>query len=90
VTVCRNDADPDGERAPIAGAEIVVHVPHGTRLATLTTNDAGIAGFATPADVPPSQIVLAVHHPDFNSRHMRLDGSNLAIDLRRELYGHGD
>jgi hypothetical protein len=90
VIVCRNDADPDGERAPIAGAEIVVHAPHGARLATLTTNDAGIAGFATPADIAPSQIVLAVRHPDFNARHLRLDGSNLAIDLRRELYGDPD
>jgi hypothetical protein len=90
VIVCRNDADPGGERAPIAGAEVVVHAPLGARLATLTTNDAGIAGFATPADVAPSQIVLAVHHPDFNSRHLRLDGSNLGVDLRRELYGHED
>jgi hypothetical protein len=31
--------------------------------------------------------VLAVHHPDYNPRHLRLDGTNLAIDLRQALYG---
>ena len=87
VIVSRNDADADGERAPIEGAEILVQAPRGARIAAVTTNVAGIAGFATPADVPPSDIVVAVHHPDFNPRHLRLDGRNLAIDLRRELYG---
>ena len=86
VIVSRNDADADGERAPIEGAEILVQAPHGARIAAVT-NSVGIAGFATPADVPPSDIVVAVHHPEFNPRHLRLDGSNLAIDLRSELYG---
>jgi len=26
-------------------------------------------------------------HPDYNPRRLRLDGSNLAIDLRHALYG---
>jgi hypothetical protein len=87
VLVADNDADRSGEKPPLAGAEVRVLAPHGALLATVTTNAAGVAGFATPADVPRADIVLAVRHPDFNPRHLRLDGSNLAIDLRRELYG---
>lgn len=86
VLVCDNDPDTSGEKPPIAGAEVHVHAPH-SGLLTLSTNAAGIAGFATPADVPPGEIVLTVQHPDFNPRHLRLNGTNLAIDLRRELYG---
>lgn len=56
-------------------------------VAKVVTNEMGIAGFATPADVAPAHIVLSVHHPDYNPRHLRLDGSNLCIDLRRTLYG---
>lgn len=59
----------------------------GRALTKVITNDLGIAGFATPADVPPAHIVLSVRHVDYNPRHLRLDGSNLCIDLRRELYG---
>ncbi len=87
VLVCDNDPDPSGEKPPIDGAEVLVHAPQSTVIAKVATNRAGVAGFATPADVPRSAIVLAVHHPDFNPRHLRLDGSNLVIDLRRELYG---
>jgi len=53
----------------------------------LQTNAMGVAGFSTPADVAPRDLVLSVHHPDYNPRHLRLDGTNLAIDLRRALYG---
>jgi hypothetical protein len=87
VIVCDNDADPSDEKPPIEGAEVVVSAPHGAVLATVTTNSAGIAGFATPADLPPDQIVLTVRHADFNTRHVRLDGRNVVIDLRRELFG---
>jgi phosphonoacetate hydrolase len=68
-----------------------LHVGHkadfGRAVTSVATNDLGIAGFATPADVPPAHIVLSVHHPDYNPRHLRLDGTNLCLDLRRELYG---
>lgn len=87
VLVADNDADASGEKSSLPGAEILVHARADTVLARAVTNEAGIAGFTTPADVPSSQIVLSVHHPDFNTRHLRLDGTNLAIDLRRELYG---
>jgi phosphonoacetate hydrolase len=72
----------------------VAHTPHagqtaacGGTVTKVVTNDLGIAGFATPADVPPAHIVLSIHHAHYNPRHLRLDGSNLCIDLRRELYG---
>ncbi len=87
VTVLDNDADQSGECPPVADAEVLV-CGHADRvLAKLVTNAAGIVGFATPADVSPSQLVVSVHHPDYNPRHLRLDGSNLAIDLPRELWG---
>ena len=87
VIVCDNDADLSGEQPPVAGAEVRVMGCADHLIASLTTNAAGVAGFATPADVAPHDIVLSIHHPDYNPRHLRLDGTNLAIDLRRELYG---
>ena len=74
----------------VAGAEILVQAhaePAGRTVVKVVTNEVGIAGFATPADVEAAHIVLSVHHPDYNARHVRLDGTNLCIDLRRELYG---
>jgi len=98
VTVLDNDPDHSGERPPIAGAEILVQAhPEATSggskegveraVAKLVSNEMGIAGFATPADVAPAHIVLSIHHPEYNPRHLRLDGSNLCVDLRRALYG---
>jgi hypothetical protein len=92
VIVADNDADTSGERPLLADVEVLVHAHGGgaaSLLARVTTNDAGVAGFATPADIDASQIVLSVRHPDFNPRHMRLDGESLCVDLRRELYGAG-
>jgi hypothetical protein len=87
VTVMDNDADASGEQPPVEGAEILVHTHTDQTLAKLTSNAAGVAGFATPADVSPSDIVLSIRHADFNPRHLRLDGRNLGIDLRHELFG---
>lgn len=87
VIVCDNDADASGEQPPVDGAEVRVVGRADHLIASLRTNAAGVAGFATPADVPPHEIVLSIRHPDYNPRHLRLDGRNLAIDLRRELYG---
>ena len=87
VIVCDNDADASGEKPPIAGAEVRVLGAGEQLVASLQTNAMGVAGFATPADVAPRDLVLSVHHPDYNPRHLRLDGTNLAIDLRRALYG---
>ncbi len=94
VFVADNDADASGERPPLAGVEVLVHSHTAGMtsdlLARVTTNEAGVAGFATPADVDGAHIVLSVRHADFNPRHLRLDGVNLGVDLRRELYGAGD
>lgn len=87
VIVLDNDPDLSGEKPPVADAQVLVHGHPDTQLAKLTTNAAGIAGFATPADVAPADIVLSVRHPDYNPRHLRLDGTRMVIDLRRELYG---
>ena len=87
VIVCDNDADASGEKSPIAGAEVRVLGANDQAVASLQTNAMGVAGFSTPADVAPRDLVLSVHHPDYNPRHLRLDGTNLAIDLRRALYG---
>lgn len=87
IRVLDNDPDLSGEQPPIAGVEILVRTHTDQVVAKVVTNEAGIAGFVTPADVPPAEIALAVHHADYNPRHMRLDGTNLVIDLRRELYG---
>ncbi|MGH7789195.1 MAG: alkaline phosphatase family protein, partial [Candidatus Binatia bacterium] len=87
VVVCDNDADRAGECPPVPGADVLVQAPHGVVLAHLTTNSSGLAGFATPSDVPPGEIVVVVRHADYNPRHVRLDGRNVAIDLRAELYG---
>ncbi len=87
VIVLDNDPDQSGEKPPVTDAEVLVCSHADKVIAKVVTSEAGIAGFAIPADVPPADIVLAVHHPDYNSRHLRLDGRNLAIDLRRELYG---
>jgi phosphonoacetate hydrolase len=97
VIVRDNDPDASGEKPPVTGAEVLVHA-HADRgdagatepqraVLRVVTNDAGVAGFATPAEVAAAAIVLSVRHRDYNPRHLRLDGSNLVIDLRRELYG---
>jgi hypothetical protein len=95
VIVLDNDADRSGERPPVVGAEVLVLAGRGSRRRTpsvsaaarVLTNEAGIAGFATPADVEPGDLAISVRHPEYNPRHVRLDGSNLAVDLRKELYG---
>ena len=103
VTVLDNDPDTSGENPPVVGAEVLVHAhadgpsrrlslgPMPTdparSVTKVVTNEAGIAGFATPADVAAAHIVVSVRHPDYNPRHLRLDGSNLVIDLRSALYG---
>jgi len=87
VTVVDNDADAAGEKPPVAGAQVLVHTHVDAVVARLVTNAAGVAGFATPADVEPAHIALSIQHPDYNPRHLCLDGTNLAVDLRRALYG---
>ena len=50
------------------------------------TGAAGVFGFSTPSEIASDRIALAVRHPDFNPRRVRLDGRRLALDLRAALY----
>jgi len=56
-------------------------------LARARSDSYGVAGVPLPADLPPDEVVIAVHHDDYNPRHLRLDGSNVVLDLRELLYG---
>jgi phosphonoacetate hydrolase len=86
LTVLANDPDASGEQPPVAGAEITVS-GHGAQvLARAHTDDFGVAGVPLPAEVPAHDIVITVHHDDYNPRHLRLDGSSVALDLRELLY----
>ncbi len=90
VVVCDNDADESGERPAVAGAEVLARDRRDALLARTTTNDAGVAAFSTPVDVPPTEIALSIRHPAYNPRHLHLDGHNIALDLRRLLYAAAD
>lgn len=85
LVVADNDADATGERPPVEGAEVLVRDATERTVVTLRTDADGVAGFATPTDA--AGLVITVGHPDFNPRHLRLDGTSLALDLRRALYG---
>jgi hypothetical protein len=87
ISVLDNDAGESGAKPPIAGAEILVTDHRDGKVATARTDAGGNAGIAIPADLLPSELAIAIHANGFNSRHMRLDGSNLALDLREALYG---
>jgi predicted AlkP superfamily pyrophosphatase or phosphodiesterase len=87
ISVLDNDADTSGVKPPVAGAEILVTDHRDGKVATARTDAGGNAGIAIPADLLPAELAIAIHADGFNSRHMRLDGSNLALDLRQALYG---
>jgi hypothetical protein len=87
VTVLANDVDASGGRSPIAGAEVSVSDAGGRVLARARTNNVGVAAVPLPADLPPEDVLITVHHDDYNTRHLRLDGSSVAPDLRELLYG---
>jgi hypothetical protein len=86
-TVLANDPDASGEQPPVMGAEITVSGPGGDVLARAKTDAGGVAGVPLPAEVPAHDVIIMVHHEDYNPRHLRLDGTNIAIDLRELLYG---
>jgi hypothetical protein len=87
-TVLDNDPDARGEHLPVAGAAIMVRDHRDGLVARVSTDANGETGFAIPADVEPEELVAVVRAEGFNARHLRLDGSNLCIDLREVLYGH--
>jgi hypothetical protein len=90
VFVFENDALPSGERPALEGAEVLIEVHRDAGAQELTrgrTGPGGVYGFATPSDIPSNHIALAIRAPKRNPRHLLLDGTPLALDLRRALYG---
>ncbi len=87
VTVLDNDAGPSGEKHPAGGAEVLVSDHRDGLVARVVTDANGVAGISIPADLEPADLRIAVQVEGFNSRHMRMDGSNFALDLREVLYG---
>ena len=86
VTVLANDADESGEKPPVSGADVTVN-SHGKVLARATTDDFGVAGVPLLVDQTSEEVILTVEHQDYNPRHVRLNGTNVAVDLREVLYG---
>jgi hypothetical protein len=87
ITVRENDALPSGEKPAVAGAELLVTDHRDGRVARALTDANGVAGISIPADLEPGDLRLRVAAEGFNPRHMRLDGTSIAIDLREVLYG---
>jgi len=91
VTVHENDPLPSGERPPVEDAEVRVelHEPGAAprRLVEGRTGPGGVYGFATPSDVDSVALAVSVHAPGRNPRRLLLDGTRLAVDPRRALYG---
>jgi hypothetical protein len=83
VEVSDLDPTPSGDHAPVEGARVEVVDHPDRRIGAGTTDRSGTFAFATPADVPSEQIAIAIHHPDFNDRHMTLGGRSLGPDPRR-------
>lgn len=90
VAVAELDADRHDERPPVAGARVTVVANEPGReprtVAAGTTDALGLFGFATPSDVATEHLTVSVHADGFNTRHLRLDGTNLGFDLRAALY----
>jgi hypothetical protein len=92
VIVLEADALPSGERPALEGAEVIVELHEGEaararELVRGRTGAGGVFGFSTPSEIASDRIAVAVRHPSFNPRRVRLDGERLALDLRVALYG---
>ena len=86
VTVLDNDALPDGEYPPLAGARVTIHSRGGAVIAESRTPETGRVAFATPADVADAELTVSIELKGFNSRKLRADGTSLAKDIREILY----
>jgi arylsulfatase A-like enzyme len=91
VRVWENDALPSGERPEVEDAEVRVEWHREGRepelLAKGRTGPGGVYGFPTPPEAETGKIAVSVRAKGFNPRHFLLDGTSLALDLRRVLYG---
>jgi hypothetical protein len=89
VTVLENDEDARGEKPAVDGARIEIIAPHARVLAQGSTDAFGVAGLPLPVGEDPSSLVVRVEHERFNTRHRRLDGTNVVEDPHHRLYGRG-
>jgi predicted AlkP superfamily pyrophosphatase or phosphodiesterase len=89
VTVLENDLGTSGEKPAVNGAKIEVVGPHGKVLANATTDAFGVAGLPLPVGEDPASLVIRVEHERFNTRHLRLDGTNVVENPHHRLYGRG-
>ena len=87
ITVLANDHDATGGRPPVADAEVTLSGAEGGGQSRARTDSHGVAGLPLPSEVPPQDVLITVHHEDYNPRHVRLDGSSMALELRELLYG---
>ncbi len=87
ITVLENDAGKSGEQPAVEGADVQVIGPHARVLAETKTDAFGVAGLPLPVGEDPASLVVRIGHERFNTRHLRLDGTNVVEDLRAALYG---
>jgi hypothetical protein len=87
VTVLDNDADSSGEKPAVEGAVVEIIAPHARVISKATTDAFGVAGLPVPVGEEPNSLVLRVEHERFNTRHLRLDGTNVVEDMRERLNG---
>ena len=87
VTVLENDTDSSGEKPAVERAAVEIIAPHTRVLAKAKTDAFGIAGLPLPVGEEPGSLVVRVEHERFNTRHLRLDGTNVVEDPRAVLYG---
>ena len=71
----------------MGGAAVVVSGSDGETVASVRTDDYGVVGVSLPVETPPEGLRISVEHDDYNSRHLRMDGSSVVEDLRELLYG---
>ena len=86
VIVTDNDHLPDGERPPVAGAQVTVTGRAGRVIGEATTEDSGRVAFATPADMRDDELTVRIEHKDFNPRNVTGAGVSIRLDLRKLLY----
>ena len=86
VTVLENEADSSGEKPAVAGADVQVIGAHSRVLAQAKTDVFGVAGLPLPVGEEPNSLVVRVEHERFNTRHLRLDATNVVEDPRAVLF----
>jgi hypothetical protein len=87
ATALENDVDEHGERPPVADADVQVISHEGKVIAETKTDGFGECGLPLPAGEDPEHMIVRVEHEKFNTRHLRLDGTNVIEDIAERLYG---